>query len=118
MIAHAARRARPGVRGRPARRRPNVIAGSSLRNGAPVASCRVAPTHIQEEARMRQTDDALSNPSSSPSFEAVLAARYSRRQVLTGGLVAAGAALLGTGTLRPGPARSQSALLGFRGVPV
>jgi secreted PhoX family phosphatase len=67
---------------------------------------------------MRQADDALSNPSSNLSFETVLAARYSRRQVLAGGLVAAGAALLGSGGLRPGQARAQSGLLGFRGVPV
>ena len=67
---------------------------------------------------MRQADDALSNPSSNPSFEAVLTARYSRRQVLAGGLVAAGAALLGTGGLRPGPARATNGLLGLPGVPV
>jgi secreted PhoX family phosphatase len=67
---------------------------------------------------MRQADDALSNPSSNLSFEAVMAARYSRRLVLAGGLAAAGAALLGGGGLRPGQALAQSGLLGFRGVPV
>ena len=59
---------------------------------------------------MRQADDALSNHSSSPSFEAVLTARYSRREVLVGGLVAAGAALLGPGTrVRPGRRAISSA---------
>ena len=57
-----------------------------------------------QEATMRERDDALSNPSANPSFESVLAARYSRRQVLTGGLVAAATALLGAGSLRPAPA--------------
>src|SRR5262245_46388223 len=67
---------------------------------------------------MRQADDALSNPSPNRSFETVLAARYSRRQLLAGGLVAAGAAFLGRSGLRPEPARASSGLLGFRGVPV
>jgi hypothetical protein len=31
---------------------------------------------------MKQADSALSNPSSNPAFEAVLAARFSRRQML------------------------------------
>jgi secreted PhoX family phosphatase len=67
---------------------------------------------------MKQADDALSNPSSNPAFEAVLRARYSRRQVLAGGLVAAGAALLGPAGLRPRTAQGASGLLGFRGIPV
>ena len=44
---------------------------------------------------MSHDDDAISNPSTGPSLDDVLLARYSRRQVLAGGLVAAGAALLG-----------------------
>src|SRR5262245_57533443 len=67
---------------------------------------------------MRERDDALSNSSENATFDAVLAARYSRRQMLAGGLVAAGAALLGTGGLRPAPARAAGGLLGFRSVPV
>jgi secreted PhoX family phosphatase len=66
---------------------------------------------------MNESDAAHSNPSSNPSFEAILAARHSRRQVLVGGLVAAGAALLGSGGLRPRQARGADGLLGFRGVP-
>ena len=66
---------------------------------------------------MSQPDDALSNLSSSPMLEDVLAVRYSRRQLLTGGLVAAGAAWL-SGGLRPRVARAGGDLLGFRGVPV
>ena len=46
---------------------------------------------------MSHDDDAISNPSTGPSLGDVLLARYSRRQVLAGGLVAAGAALLGRG---------------------
>src|SRR4029453_1215266 len=70
-----------------------------------------------KEASMSQPDDALSNLSSSPMLEDVLAVRYSRRQLLTGGLVAAGAAWL-SGGLRPRVARAGGDLLGFRGVPV
>jgi hypothetical protein len=67
---------------------------------------------------MREPDDALSNHSENPTFESVLVTRYSRRQLLTGGLVAAGAALLGRGGLGPPTARAAEGLLGFRGVPV
>jgi secreted PhoX family phosphatase len=66
---------------------------------------------------MRDPDDALSNPTTNPTFQSVMAERYSRRQVLAGGLVAAGAALLGVG-IQPPPARATSGLLGFRSVPV
>jgi secreted PhoX family phosphatase len=66
---------------------------------------------------MSHSDDALSNPSTGPSLDDVLLARYSRRQVLTGGLVAAGAVLLG-GVARPRSAQGADALVGFRGVPV
>ena len=66
---------------------------------------------------MSQPDDTFSNPTSGPSLEDVLAIRYSRRQVLTGGLVAAGAVLLGGGG-GPRTARAASDLLGFRGIPV
>ena len=117
MIAQAGPAARVWT-SRPPACRPNVTAGSSRCNRVSVASRRTPNDIPQQEAAMRQADDALSNPSSNPSFEAVLAARYSRRQVLAGGLVAAGAALLGTGGLRPGPARAASGLLGFPGVPV
>src|SRR5262245_56433189 len=67
---------------------------------------------------MRQPDDAVSNPTEHATFESVLDVRYSRRAVLTGGLVAAGIAILGTETLRPDRARASDALLGFKGVPV
>jgi secreted PhoX family phosphatase len=67
---------------------------------------------------MRELDDAVSNPSANSAFESILAARYSRRQLLTGGLVAAGATLLGAGGLRPQPTRAATGLLGFRGVPI
>ena len=66
---------------------------------------------------MSHADDAISNPSTGPSLDDVLLARYSRRQVLAGGLVAAGAALLG----RAAPLRVAEGaddLIGFRGVPV
>ena len=66
---------------------------------------------------MSQPNDTLSNPTSNPSLDDVLAIRYSRRQVLTGGLVAAGSALLGGG-VRPRTARAASDLIGFRGIPV
>ena len=66
---------------------------------------------------MRERDDAHSNPSSNPTFESVLTVRYSRRQLLAGGLVAAGAALLGPGALRPARARATAGLLGFKSVP-
>jgi secreted PhoX family phosphatase len=65
---------------------------------------------------MSHADDAISNPSTGPSLDDVLLARYSRRQILAGGLVAAGAALLG----RVAPLRVAEAaddLIGFRGVP-
>src|SRR5262249_12238990 len=67
---------------------------------------------------MRQPDDAVSNPTENATFESVLDARYSRRAVLSGGLVAAGIAILGTEALRPGRARATDALLGFQGLPV
>jgi uncharacterized protein len=67
---------------------------------------------------MKEADDAISNPSVNPSFETILALRYSRRQVLTGGLVAAGAVLLGTGGLPPRSGRAATSAIGFRGVPV
>jgi hypothetical protein len=51
---------------------------------------------------MSHADDAISNPSSGPTLDDVLQARYSRRQVLAGGLVAAGAALVGR-LARSGP---------------
>jgi secreted PhoX family phosphatase len=66
---------------------------------------------------MNPPDDAHSNPSSSPTLAEILAMRYSRRQLLTGGLVAAGAALLGAG-VPSRVARAGGNLVGFRGVPV
>ena len=53
---------------------------------------------------MSHSDDALANPSTGPSLDDVLLARYSRRQVLTGWKRAAGAVLLG-GAARPRPAQ-------------
>src|SRR5262245_59410910 len=66
---------------------------------------------------MSSSDATHSNPSTSPALEEILAIRYSRRQVLTGGLVAAGAALLGAGA-GPRVARAAGVILGFRSVPV
>ena len=64
-------------------------------------------------------EDPISNPSSNASLTDVLAARLSRRRVLAGGLVAAGATLLRP-VLRAGRARAvaQGGLLGFTGVPI
>jgi hypothetical protein len=61
----------------------------------------------------------MTTASSDETFAAVLAARLSRRNLLRGGLVAAGAALLPP-PLRSGTthAMAQAALLGFAGVPV
>jgi uncharacterized protein len=60
-------------------------------------------------------DEPISNDSRNPLFADVLASRLSRRRLLAGGLVAAGAALLGS-TRRP--AAAQERLLGFAGVPI
>jgi secreted PhoX family phosphatase len=63
--------------------------------------------------------DSVSNPSSNHIFSDVLAARLSRRRLLTGGLVAAGGALLGPMAQLGSPqAAAQGTLLGFAGVPV
>jgi uncharacterized protein len=64
-------------------------------------------------------DDGVSNPSANPSFDDILTARLSRRDVLRGGLIAAGVAVLG-GVVSRGtrPVAAQPALLGFPGVPV
>ena len=66
---------------------------------------------------MNLPDDPISNPSMGSTLDEVLAARYSRRQVLSGGLVAAGAVLLGGGA-SPRTARAADDLVGFRGIPV
>jgi uncharacterized protein len=66
---------------------------------------------------MAPSDDAPANISASPALADILAARYSRRQMLTGGLVAAGVALLSSG-VRPRVARAGGDLLGFRPVPI
>jgi uncharacterized protein len=63
-------------------------------------------------------DDPISNESRNPAFADILAARLSRRRVLTGGLVAAGAALLGPAVRMGASPAAQERLLGFTGVPV
>jgi hypothetical protein len=65
------------------------------------------------------SDDSVSNCSDNPALVDVLAGRLSRRQLLRGGLVAAGAFLAPVG---PGVRESRAAgaarpLLGFRGIP-
>jgi hypothetical protein len=66
-------------------------------------------------------DDIVSNTSRTQAFDAVVAARLSRRGFLGGGLAAA-ASLGGIGALlgaMPAPARAQGGpLLGFQGIPV
>jgi hypothetical protein len=56
------------------------------------------------------------NASGNPPLSEIASLRLSRRRVLTGGLVAAGAALLGPAW--PGRAGAQGGLLGFTGIPV
>jgi hypothetical protein len=63
-------------------------------------------------------DDGVSNPSANPSFEEILAGRLSRRDVLRGGLVAAGVAVLGGMTGRGTRPAEAADLFGFQGVPV
>ena len=67
---------------------------------------------------MKKSDESISNRSSSPSFEAVLAASLSRRRVLEGGLVAAGLTFIGAGALGSRPAGAASASFSFSGVPI
>ena len=69
---------------------------------------------------MKEVDTVVSNRSSNPALHQLLAPRLSRRQMVQGGLVAAGLALLGRSLpgLEPGYVEAQSTLLGFTGVPV
>src|SRR5262245_28936764 len=69
---------------------------------------------------MRDTDDIDANPSANPRFEDVLARAVSRRRVLQGGLLAAGAALLGPAAdrLAGRQARAATGLFSFTGVPL
>ena len=64
-------------------------------------------------------DEPISNDSPRPAFADIVATSLSRRRLLAGGLVAAGAALLGP-AVRTGasPAVAQERLLGFTGVPI
>jgi uncharacterized protein len=63
-------------------------------------------------------EDPVSNESRNPAFADILAARLSRRRILTGGLVAAGAALLGPAVRMGASPAAQERLLGFTSVPV
>jgi secreted PhoX family phosphatase len=67
-------------------------------------------------------DDMISNRSDNPTFEEIITARVSRRDLLGGGLAAVAAtALGGVGALLeavPAEARWQEPLLGFDGIPV
>ena len=69
---------------------------------------------------MKEVDTVVSDRSSNPALHQLLAPRLSRRQMVQGGLVAAGLALLGRSLpgLEPGHVEAQSTLLGFTGVPV
>jgi secreted PhoX family phosphatase len=69
---------------------------------------------------MRDADDAVSNPASNPTFDEILARAVSRRRVLQGGLVAAGAALFGpaAGLVAGRRAHAATTLFSFTGVPV
>jgi hypothetical protein len=69
---------------------------------------------------MKEADAIVANRSSNPTLSQILAPRLSRRQVVQGGLVAAGLALLGRPWRRlgPGHGEAQSTLLGFQGVAV
>jgi secreted PhoX family phosphatase len=64
-------------------------------------------------------DETPANASPKAPFATMLAQRLTRRRLLTGGLVAAGAALLGpAGPSAVRPAAAQASRLGFTGVPV
>jgi uncharacterized protein len=63
-------------------------------------------------------DDPVSNESRNPAFADIVAARLSRRRILTGGLVAAGTALLGPAVRMGASPAAQERLLGFTGVPL
>ncbi len=64
-------------------------------------------------------DEPLSNESAAPLLSDVVAARLSRRRLLAGGLVAAGAAILGpAGRMGVSGAAAQEGLLGFAGIPI
>ena len=62
-----------------------------------------------------ELEDVGVNPSANPTFQSVVAARLSRRQLLQGGLAAAALSVLRPPT---GQAGAASAPLGFTGVPV
>lgn len=62
--------------------------------------------------------DSVSNVSSNLTFSEVLERRVSRRQVLAGGLVAAGMTLFRPMGSLPGARAQAGDLLGFKGVPV
>lgn len=67
---------------------------------------------------MKEHDGLGCNPSSEPGFEQVLSASLSRRQILHGGLLAAGATLL-HGPLRSGQqAEATTTLFAFQGIAV
>src|SRR5262245_39467941 len=63
-------------------------------------------------------DDGVSNPSANPSFDEILAGRLSRRDVLRGGLAAAGVAFLGSMGVRGARPAAAADLFGFQSVPV
>jgi secreted PhoX family phosphatase len=69
---------------------------------------------------MKDQDEALSNHTTNPTLAAVAAERYSRRQMLQGGLLTAGLVLFGgpRGPLATRPVEGADGLLGFRGIPV
>jgi uncharacterized protein len=69
---------------------------------------------------MKEPYDTCSNKSKNAAFDAILSQGLLRRQVLQGGLVAAGAALLGrpASSLLGRPAEAGTSLFDFQGVPV
>jgi uncharacterized protein len=69
---------------------------------------------------MKEAHDTCSNESKNVAFDAVLSQGLLRRQVLQGGLVAAGVALLGrpAASLIGRPAEAGTSLFDFQGIPV
>lgn len=64
-------------------------------------------------------DEPLSDESAAPLLSDIVAARLSRRRLLAGGLVAAGAAILGPASrMGVSGAAAQEGLLGFAGIPI
>jgi uncharacterized protein len=69
---------------------------------------------------MKEPHDTCSNESKNVAFDAILSQRLLRRQVLQGGLVAAGVVLLGrpASSLAGRPVEAGTSLFDFQGVPV